>query len=222
MQNQCEKCHDTGWVYREGENQFGLRVLYESTCTCETGLRRLWCLPARFLYWTWETFPGDPAVCDNLRAWSKDGGRPPWVLLTGSLGSGKTSLAVCAYKDARQRLAEGAVWWNVAALLEAVKSTFGKDDEERSDNSPLVRARERAAFLVLDDLGAERPTDWAQDTLRQILHTRYDRMLQTVITTNLSLTELETWVGKRAMDRIRHDSLVLALTGESLRQPAAV
>jgi DNA replication protein DnaC len=143
-------------------------------------------------------------------------------VLIGAIGTGKTGLAVCAYKAARLKNGAGsAEWWNMAALLEAVKDSFGKDDLESSDHRLVDRVREKTPFLVLDDLGAERPTPWAQDVLRQILHTRYDRMLPTVITTNLSGTELEQWVGKRAYDRIRNDSLFLVLEGESLRQPVA-
>jgi DNA replication protein DnaC len=154
-----------------------------------------------------------------VRSWAESGGKPAWLALLGSLGSGKTSLAVCAYKEARMRHGDRAVWWNVAALLEAIKSTFDKD--AATDWNPLHIVRETAAFAVLDDLGAERPTEWAQDVIRQILHSRYDRMLPTIVTTNLSLSELEQWVGARAMDRIRHDSLVVALNGASLRAPGA-
>mgnify|MGYP001563403832 CR=1 FL=1 len=221
MAETCARCENRGYRIEqvpEDHALYGPRILMrEVTCECIAGQRRIWGLPARFLAWDFDTYPGLSGGRETVRAWTSCY-NPPWLLLSGSVGTGKTGLAVCAYKSARLLWREGAAFWTVAAMLEAVKATFGLDDRERSEHDIMRRLQERIRFLVLDDLGAERPTEWAQDALRQVLLARYDRMLPTVMTTNLSLSELETWLGRRVMDRMRNDALVVALRGESLRQ----
>jgi len=157
-------------------------------------------------------------------------------LLMGSIGTGKTGLAVCIHKalyDANTEKARadghddsaiefGVEWKDATQMLQDIKRSFGANTNEIDDfggYDPVTWFKRRAKVLTIDDLGAERPTEWAQETIREILCSRYDHVLRTIITTNLSGSELEAWVGKRTMDRIRHDTMVVTLRGESLREP---
>jgi DNA replication protein DnaC len=59
----------------------------------------------------------------------------------------------------------------------------------------------RCEHLVLDDLGRERPTEWAQETLYLVVNARYQECLATSLTTNLSPVELQARLGEPILDR---------------------
>ena len=75
-----------------------------------------------------------------------------------------------------------------------------KDDGDTAGK--LVQAAETAPLLVLDDLGAEKPTEWVQEQLFIIINKRYEEMLPTLITTNCNMAELIDRIGRRTADRI--------------------
>lgn len=124
--------------------------------------------------------------------------------LYGEPGTGKTWAAACAVRLwVRSHLGEsgGRAWMVTAAdLLEGLK----RDMDER-DPKAWERAR-RARLLVLDDLGAERPTDWARERLEALLDARLRSGGVTVATSNLRIGELrDLWggvEGKRMASRL--------------------
>ena len=92
--------------------------------------------------------------------------------------------------------------------------------------------------LVLDDLGAERPTEWVRDTFAYILNSRYNRKLTTIITTNFedrvreprsmgdgarlpSEETLEERIGVRLRSRLHEMCKVIQLEGEDFRAKVA-
>ncbi|MFQ5434292.1 MAG: ATP-binding protein [Anaerolineae bacterium] len=120
-----------------------------------------------------------------------------WLLLMGGYGCGKTHLAAAI---ANHRLAMGhpALFISVPDLLDHLRSTYGPGSgisyDQRFDqvrNTPL---------LVLDDLGSQSNTDWAQEKLYQIFNHRYNAKLPTIITTNEELETIETRIRSRMVD----------------------
>ena len=112
-----------------------------------------------------------------------------WLLLTGQPGCGKTHLAVAIVNE---RLARGqpAFFAFVPALLDHLRATFRPDSLTGYDE--LFERVKTAPLLVLDDLGSENGTPWAEEKLYQIIVHRHNARLPTVITTNLeSLKQLE-------------------------------
>ena len=57
-------------------------------------------------------------------------------------------------------------------------------------------------MLILDDLGAEKPSDWVKEQLYVIINRRYENMLPTIITTNCTMNELKDRIGERTASRI--------------------
>ena len=111
-----------------------------------------------------------------------------WLLYTGPSGSGKTHLAVAIGGRA---LAEGrpVFFAFVPALLDHLRSTFSPDSPVGYDE--LFEQIKTIPLLILDDLGAESSTAWAEEKLYQIVVHRHEARLPTVITTSFSLDALE-------------------------------
>lgn len=134
--------------------------------------------------------------------------------LYGAPGRGKTWAAACCV-----RLAVGqgrrCKLTTAKALLDAVKAEW--DGGERD---VLLRA-ERYDLLALDDLGMERPTPWAMETLSGLIDARVSAGLPTVITSNYSIGELrDRWggmEGARVVSRIGGACERIELTGVDRR-----
>ena len=111
-----------------------------------------------------------------------------WLLLTGGPGCGKTHLAVGIINE-RFKRGEPSFFAFVPALLDHLRATFRPDSMIGYDE--LFEQVKTAPFLVLDDLGAENSTPWAEEKLYQIIVHRHNARLPTVITSNYnSLTDL--------------------------------
>jgi len=111
-----------------------------------------------------------------------------WLLLTGPSGCGKTHLAAAIAGKSLDR--DRPVFYTfVPSLLDHLRSTFSPDSPIGYDE--LFEQLKTAPLLILDDLGAESSTPWAEDKLYQIIVHRHEARLPTVITTVLSTEEIE-------------------------------
>ncbi len=122
----------------------------------------------------------------------------PWILFHGNYGSGKTHLAVAI---ANYRLEQGnpVLFLTVPDLLDHLRATFGPSSDVEYDD--LFERVRNAPLLVLDDLGTESATPWAQEKLFQLINHRYLHKLPTVITTNVDLDQLDPRIRSRLLDR---------------------
>ena len=120
-----------------------------------------------------------------------------WVLFVGANGCGKTHLA-SAIANYRLERDETVCFATVPDLLDELRSTFAPGAAERFDTvfQRLLDVR----LLVLDDLGAQQTSPWAQEKLYQILNHRHLAQMPTVITTNLELKEMEPRIASRLAD----------------------
>lgn len=119
-----------------------------------------------------------------------------WLLINGSYGCGKTHLAA-AIANFVVQLGVPTLFLTVPDLLDwlrfaydAVNVTF----EQRFEEIRSVR------LLVLDDLGTQNATPWAQEKLFQIINYRYVNRLPMVVTTNLDLNEIDARISSRLKD----------------------
>lgn len=110
-----------------------------------------------------------------------------WLSLHGPYGVGKTHLAVAAAAE-RESRGDTVFFATVADLLDYLRATFSPDSPVTHDD--LLDHIRTADMLVLDDMGAERSTPFAEDKLFQIVGYRYDERLPTIITTSDQIEEI--------------------------------
>lgn len=148
-----------------------------------------------------------------------DGSGPPWLVLTGGVGVGKSHLAEVA---ARGLAADGqrVRYQPVGELLDRLRAAFGSGADEENSYSHLAQVA-ATPWLVLDDLGRSRPTGWVLETLDMLVNSRWVRRARTLITTNFTLPELTAKLGDAIADRVfdTHSGLVavVTLSGPSFR-----
>jgi DNA replication protein DnaC len=144
-----------------------------------------------------------------------DAGRGLWLM--GGPGTGKTTLAMLASKAAIEAGRTVAIY-STPALLARIRQTFaaeGGEDGYLAFFDRLVSVD----LLHLDDLGAERSTDWVLEQLYAIVDRRYNDERAIVFTTNLEEPELTEQVGARTVSRLVEicDGNPLPLFGEDRR-----
>ena len=102
-------------------------------------------------------------------------------------------------------------------LLETVQSA-------KRDESDIVRRLNRAKLVIFDDLGAERSTDYALEKVYNIVDSRYRARLPMILTSNLTLTEMQEETDIRYLriyDRVFETCYPMQFTGPSLRKQEA-
>ena len=120
-----------------------------------------------------------------------------WLLFSGGYGVGKTHLAAAIGNEVIRTGGE-ALFIIAPDLLDHLRSTYAPNSTETYDE--LFDRLKNTPLLILDDLGSESSTPWAQEKLFQLLNHRYLRRLPTVITTNRPLSALEARIRSRLMD----------------------
>ena len=111
----------------------------------------------------------------------------PGLLLAGDTGTGKTHLAVAALKAIIDKGHEG-IFFDYQNLLERIQASY--DRTSGAADRETYRAAMDAEVLLLDDLGARRVTEWAEDTVTSIVTHRCNHRKPLIATTNLSPDEV--------------------------------
>jgi len=153
------------------------------------------------------------------------------LLFIGKPGLGKTHLAVATLKRVIQKTNARGLFYTTPELLALIRSTF--NDATKSAEADVIRPVMEAQLLVLDDLGAERPTDWVEETLNLIVNTRYNYRRTTIFTSNYPLElppglpfdgkdwsrfELKERVGFRLFSRLQEMCDFFTLDGVDYRE----
>lgn len=125
-----------------------------------------------------------------------------WLVLIGDVGSGKTHLAaaIARYSIHHDRPAYMATMPRLLNMLRA-----GYNDAVTFDQR--AQMLEEVELLVIDDLGAEKPTEWAVEQLYSIINARYHTRRPMVITSNMDLERADGAIDARVLSRLREGTL---------------
>ncbi|MDA1598630.1 ATP-binding protein [Bacillus cereus group sp. TH217LC] len=140
------------------------------------------------------------------------------LMIWGDPGNGKTHLAAAIVNELSKK-GYIVVFQSVPELLQRIRSTFNSENKE--NETQIMRALLECDLLILDDIGAEKTTEWVEEKLFNIIDGRYRKELPTLYTSNLQPKELQNQVGKRSYDRMVETSLTVENKAESYRREIA-
>jgi DNA replication protein DnaC len=162
------------------------------------------------------------------------------LLVTGDIGVGKTHIAVGLLKELIASRGVMGLFYDYRELLKEVQNSYNK--EVSATELSILRPVFEAEVLVLDELGAAKPSEWVWDTVAQILNSRYNERRTTIITTNYanegSLLSaagshesaakramrdetLGDRIGERMLSRLQEMCVVVEVRGKDFRQSVA-
>ncbi len=121
-----------------------------------------------------------------------------WLLLRGGYGCGKTHLAA-AIANHRIDQGQASLFINTPDLLDHLRGAYSPSSDTSYDE--LFEKVRSAPLLILDDLGTQNNTEWAQEKLYQIFNHRHAAQLPTVITTNNEIESFEHRLRSRLEDQ---------------------
>ncbi len=170
----------------------------------------------------------EPTVVRAVRAWVEDldsnleAGRGLWLM--GDTGTGKTTLAMLVSKMALQDNRSVAIY-SLPKLLARIRRTY--DSEPGGDSYLSFFERLTSVDLLhIDDLGAEKRSDWVLEQLYALVNERYEAQRSMVVTTNLNERDLEEQIGARTVSRLVEICELIPIFGSDrrieARQPRAV
>jgi DNA replication protein DnaC len=151
-----------------------------------------------------------------VRAYAREfpTGEKPGLLLTGYPGSGKTHLAVAAF---RAILAKGfqGLFFDYQGLLDRIRS--GYDVTSNSSDKEAYRVAMEVEVLLLDDLGAHRVNEWVEDIVTSIITARCNQRKALIVTTNLIDEGFGDVTYKTGGDKTDHRTALAQRIGERAR-----
>jgi DNA replication protein DnaC len=186
----CVHCDDTGWKSVNEDGGAGVRRVVRCECWRDrAGRSRLADanIPKRYQHCTLDNFTAyneslDRAVALARRVADTFPAVSRGLFLEGQPGVGKTHLAVAVLTRIVERAGARGVFYDTRELLRIIRSTY--DHSIRTTELEILRPVMRADLLVLDDLGAEKTSEWVEETMNLIVNTRYSERRLTLFTSN--------------------------------------
>jgi DNA replication protein DnaC len=183
----CPLCDGTGWKPVE---RGGVRRVVRCDCWRENiGRTRLAeaGIPKRYQHCTFDNFSAyneslERGVAHARRVADAFPAETRGVFLEGQPGVGKTHLAVAVLKQIIQTSGARGLFYDTRDLLRIIRSTY--DPSIRTTELEVLSPVMHAELLVLDDLGAEKTSEWVEETMNLIVNTRYNERRLTIFTSN--------------------------------------
>ena len=212
---ECPACGGTGWKRIEAQGKAN-RV---TRCECRMDARAVRLLesaniPARYEHCTLAEFATDfSGAHRSLAAARLAAGRfveeypleRTGLLFIGPIGTGKTHLAAGIVQELVRSKGVRCLFSDYRELLKEIQNSY--NPSVQTTELEILQPVFEAEVLVLDELGAVKPTEWVWDTVSHILNSRYNEKKTTIITTNfpnLPPGELQAGRGSSAAEAARY------------------
>ncbi len=222
----CPICGGTGW--EKVDSFAGVR-----RCSCiETArVQRLLDaarIPKRYEHCDLDSYlPGDDsqkkAKADVLRFLEKYPLIDVGLLFLGTCGVGKTHLAVALLKHVILEKGDSGLFYDFRDLLREIQGSW--NSVSQASEMEVLRPVLDANILVLDELGANKPTEWVRDTIAHVINCRYNEKKVTIFTSNFpdnaSKAGEETLtdrIGARLRSRLFEMCKEVEIRGKDFRQ----
>jgi DNA replication protein DnaC len=214
---ECAICNGTGWVIKEPAkgHREAARCACQQALVASANLRRA-SIPERFAHCDFDNFlPNYAGVNASLSRAKKEvldfsQSYPlerTGVLLTGTIGTGKTHLAIAALKYLITEVNAVGLYCDYGDLIQSLRDSNSQNSG--TTETQILQPILTAEVLLLDELGAANPSDYAFEKIRTIVQARYNRNLTTIFTTNYPNlppgggAKGEATLGDRIAERVR-------------------
>ena len=158
---------------------------------------------------------GLKAARTYLEQWEENEKKGHGLIFQGEVGLGKTHLIAAIVNELQRRLIF-SYFLSVPLFLERVRDSF---DEDNMSEGKVMRALATPRLLALNDMGAEKPTEWAKERLYQLIDDRYNYRSPMLVATNLDMRGLVSVYGSRIVDRLYEMcGAPIRLEGDSYRK----
>ncbi len=145
------------------------------------------------------------------------------LLFLGTCGVGKTHLSVALLKQVIVATGDGGLFYDFRDLLREIQASW--NSVSQASELEVLRPVLEAKVLVLDELGANKPTEWVRDTIAHIINCRYNDKKLTIFTSNYLDTpskqgeeSLTDRIGVRLRSRLYEMCTEIEIRGEDFRQ----
>lgn len=160
--------------------------------------------------------PESMAALAEVRQWLASPKQGKGLIVWGAVGSGKTHLGAAVLHE-MIRLPRRSFFMAVPNLLDEIRASYNGNRRSREDDDDLLKLACTVDVLLMDDIDAERVTEWVAEKLFAIVNARYNEMLTTLVTTNLSPEALARCIGDRTVSRLVGMCRVVRLQGNDRR-----
>lgn len=232
----CPLCDDTGWKpapARKGESaEAGApRRVVRCDCWRDTLVQQRLSganIPRRYLHCTVANFNAynetlERAAARASRVAEAFPSVAQGLFLEGQPGVGKTHLAVAVLRQVVETTGARGLFYDTRDLLRVIRSTY--DPSIRTTELDVLRPVMTADLLVLDDLGAEKTSEWVEETMNLIVNTRYNERRITIFTSNYpdipdntDPNALVFRIGERMRSRLHEMCEFLPMDGADYRE----
>lgn len=218
----CSACRGTGWELVPGR---GAR-----RCACRSisaSLLEAARIPKRYEKCSFDSYFALNPSQEAALAFAKQAaeGYPSYevgLLFLGTCGVGKTHLAVSILKALIDKNIS-CLFYDFRDLLKEIQDSW--NSATQSSEMTVLAPVYSAEVLVLDELGASKPTEWVRDTMTHIINKRYNDKKVTIFTSNYLDAKpgpadetLQERVGERLRSRLHEMCKVVSITGEDYRK----
>jgi len=227
-QDICPRCFGSGWEHIEGTAS-----VRRCSCLDPARVERLLVeahIPKRYEHCDLESYKPQPGNHTQSRAKSdvkKFLEKYPLIdmglLFIGNCGVGKTHLAVSLLREIILEKRDSGLFYDFRDLLREIQASW--DSVSQTSELEVLRPVLSVDVLVLDELGANKPTEWVRDTIAHIINCRYNDRKLTIFTSNYPDTAerpgeetLTDRIGARLRSRLYEMCKVVEIKGEDFRR----